>query len=150
MAEVQVPAWKFAWKRDGRKWKETVLPIAAQGGIAVPLQVLFYSLCWFPTYLHCLHPVVYHDRWYLAANTAVNKMNQSNCSHWSYFMVATCFDRHMGPSSGILIKYVPGYWTGLMWVHISATYHNHIVRATAMKLQEIFYFQTCLEIKIKI
>jgi hypothetical protein len=74
--------------------------------------------------LHCLHPVVYHDWWYLAVNTTI-KINQSNCSHWFYLIAATCLGPHLGPSLGSLIKYVSCYWTVLIWIHISTTYHTH-------------------------
>jgi hypothetical protein len=47
---------------------------------------------------------------HLTAN-ATTKLNQPNCSHWFYSIVATCFDPHMGPSSGSIIKYVSCYWT---------------------------------------
>jgi hypothetical protein len=42
---------------------------------------------------------------YLAINTTI-KVNQSNCSHWFYFIVATCFGPHLGLSSGSLTKYI--------------------------------------------
>jgi hypothetical protein len=37
------------------------------------------------------------------------KINQSNCSHYFYLMVAVCFGPHMGPSSNSLVKYVSTY-----------------------------------------
>jgi hypothetical protein len=74
---------------------------------------------WF-AYLHCSHPVVYHDWWYLAVNKTI-KINQSNCSHWFYLIVVICFDPHLGSSSRSLIKYVSYYWTVVIWIHISAT-----------------------------
>jgi hypothetical protein len=51
--------------------------------------------------------------WYLVVNKTV-KINQSNCSHWFYLIVATCFGQHLGPSSGNLVKYVSCYWTVLI------------------------------------
>jgi hypothetical protein len=50
--------------------------------------------------LRSLHPVVYHDWWYLAVNTTINKNKPIECSHWFYLMVVTCFCPNMGPSSG--------------------------------------------------
>jgi hypothetical protein len=60
------------------------------------------------TDLRCLHPLVYHDWRYLAASTTI-KINQSNCSHWVYLVVATYLCSHLGPSSGSLIKHVLRY-----------------------------------------
>jgi hypothetical protein len=75
--------------------------------------------------------------WYLVFNTTIKiKVNQSNYSHWFYLIFATCFGPHLGPSSGSLIKYVSCYGTVLIWIHISATHHNHIIRETVTKLQE--------------
>jgi hypothetical protein len=89
--------------------------------------------------LHCLHPIVYYDWWYLAVNTTIEiRINQSKCSHWFYLIVATCFGPHMGPSSGSLSKYFSCYWTALIWIHISAAHHNHIVHATITKLEDFF------------
>jgi hypothetical protein len=36
------------------------------------------------------------------------KINQSNCSHWLYLIVVTCFDPQLGLSSSCLVK----------WIHI--------------------------------
>jgi hypothetical protein len=79
------------------------------------------------------------DWWYSTVNTTIKiKINQSNCSHCFYLIVAACFGPHMGLSSGSLIKYVLCYLTDLIGIHISATHHSHIIHATAMKLQEFF------------
>jgi hypothetical protein len=80
--------------------------------------------------------------WYLAINTTIKiKINQSNCSHWFYLIVAMCFSPHSGPSSGSLVKSVSCYWTVEMWIHFSATYHNHIMHATVTKLQKCSNFK---------
>jgi hypothetical protein len=60
--------------------------------------------------------------WYLAVNTTI-KINRSNCSHWFYLIVATCFGPHLGPSSGSLIKYFSCYWTVIIWIHILLTWY---------------------------
>jgi hypothetical protein len=75
-------------------------------------QIQWRSVQLYSSYLHCLHPVLYHYWWYLAVNTTI-KINQSNYSHWFYLIVATCFGPHLGQSSGSLIKYVSCYWTVL-------------------------------------
>jgi hypothetical protein len=62
------------------------------------------------TSLHCLHPVVCRNLLDFAVKITIKiKINQSNCSHWFYLTVATCFGPHMGPSSGSPIKYVSFY-----------------------------------------
>jgi hypothetical protein len=81
-----------------------------------------------------------HCCWYLAVNTTI-KINQLNSSQWFYSIVATCFGPRFGISSGGLIKYVSSCSTALMWIHISATYHNHAIHATATREQEFFWFK---------
>jgi hypothetical protein len=46
----------------------------------------------------------------------------------------------MEPSSDSLIKYVSCYRTVLIWIQISATYHNVTIHETATQLQEFFQF----------
>jgi hypothetical protein len=61
-----------------------------------------------------------------AVNTTI-KINQSNCLHWFSLITATCFDPHLGPSSGNFVKYVLCYWNILIWIHISVNHYNHII-----------------------
>jgi hypothetical protein len=78
--------------------------------------------------LHCLHPVVYHDRRHLAVNTTVNKNKPFELLTLVLF---NGFCPDMRRSVGTLIKYISSYWAVLVWIHISAT---------VTKLQELFYF----------
>jgi hypothetical protein len=51
--------------------------------------------------------------WIFGGNKTII-INQSNCSHWFYLIVATYFGSNLGPSSGSLTKYVSCYSTVLI------------------------------------
>jgi hypothetical protein len=65
--------------------------------------------------------------WYLAVNTIKIKINQSNCSYWFYFIVATCFGPHFGT------KFRQSHQIRLLLLNCPNTDNNRVFDETAWR-----------------
>jgi hypothetical protein len=123
---------RFRWRHSVDVWAGMVDEYLPNWFVRIWEQIVSMN------YLHCLHPV---DRQHNNKNKLIELLTL-------VLRVATCFGPHSGPSSGSLIKYVSCYWTVLIWTHITATRHSHIVHAAATKLQEFLYLKNIPQFKI--